>query len=1000
MKQLALFLISFFYLFLCACNAPSNKISACGGSNSDNNRVSIGYLEGSREYIAPARWEFQTIERDGESIVSYQWYFSDDSLTRSSAPQGPRIEHTFSEPGEHSVCLRYRTSKGIENSVEASVFIESGGISGTINAALDNLVDVDTRDPYEPSANNDSFEQAQALSASARLSGIVDHNDREDYYQMQLQQYQRIRLQVSDESSAENYEQILLELFNAVPSPSDQTEPVISIKTESLNGRLSSAVVVPEKGSYFIKVTAINPRTLYQAGGPRIPSHGNYSLSIDAPVNSTAKNYAVGEVNIMLKSERQYQAQGLSSKMDLGRIKTLTLDNAQAFLTNQNINVASTLFDAGFNSALTLNSALNSGSNTQSKEEQLHWQMLQVIEALKAHPDILYAEPNWKRYPTALAQIDDPFYSSQWHYDTINVEQAWQAMGSRGDNDVIVAVLDTGVLTAHPDLTNNLITGYDFVDNDANANDPGDKSINGQRSSFHGTHVAGTIAASAANGAGGVGIAANVKVMPIRVLGRDGGFASDIMAGVCYAAKLTKSNSSVCNNVNAAASASDIINLSLGGPGFSDIEQALYRAVTEQGIIVIAAAGNESTSNAFYPAAYNKVISVAAINRNLEQASYSNFGSTVDVAAPGGDFSVDSGIFSAWGDDNNGPAILTYGSLQGTSMAAPHVAGVAALMKSVRPELTHNEFLAHLNAGHLTQDLGATGRDDIFGQGLIDAHKAVLQVQGDLAPQILSSNNQLFFNVSQTVLDFVLTSAGVGSDSELGDISVRINGANIDGGGRWLSLNKFSGLGRYQVSVDRTELSEGSYRAELVVSSSLSGVADIVLSVQLQVGNSEVSANAGVQYVLVIDEDAAPDENGNLYSVGGSQALIANNGKYEYQIYGLKKGRYLVSTGSDLDFDNVICDAGESCGQYPTLEQPKAITISEEQPYVEVNMSVNYLDISRSNLGLASEEKIKGFSVYKVAPDNTPVSVRKREIRKVNAIKVNAIKVIKVIKGN
>ncbi|MBQ0729977.1 MAG: hypothetical protein KBT75_04725, partial [Oleispira antarctica] len=103
----------------------------------------------------------------------------------------------------------------------------------------------------------------------------------------------------------------------------------------------------------------------------------------------------------------------------------------------------------------------------------------------------------------------------------------------------------------------------------------------------------------------------------------------------------------------------------------------------------------------------------------------------------------------------------------------------------------------------------------------------------------------------------------------------------------------------------------------------------------------------------------------------------------------------LVSTGSDLDFDNVICDAGESCGQYPTLEQPKAITISEEQPYVEVNMSVNYLDISRSNIGLASEEKIKGFSVYKVAPDNPPVSVRKRETRKVNAIKVNAIKVIK-----
>jgi serine protease len=917
MKQLVLLLLFSFCLLSVACS----------GSNTSSDSISIAFVE--KENIAPADWVFKAV--GNESIASYQWQFGDGSFTNVDTEQGESIAHTFAEPGVYQVSLTYQTLQGDENTVETKILIGAGSISGTITAAFDNLVDVDTRDPDEPNADNNSFENAQVISASTILSGVVDANDVDDFYQVQLQEDQRLTLQVADEGNLTGYEQVQLELYRA--DQSDEPTLLISSVTRFDNGRLPSSVVIPSDDNYFIKLSAINPRSTRQSSGRELQSHGIYSLVIDAQIETAMTDYALGEINILLKPERQYQAQGLRTTMDLGRIKTLSIDDAQAFLAGQNMQV----------STLAMASAL-------TEEQQEDWQMWQTIEMLVAHPDILYAEPNWKRFAN-LEPINDPLYSGQWHYDTINVEKAWEVMDSRGNAGITVAVIDTGVLTAHPDLSNNLMAGYDFVDDDEDANDPGDRLINGQRSSFHGTHVAGTIAASAANGEGGVGVAANVIIMPVRVLGPNGGFSNDVLAGVCFAAQITRIDNGVCENTNKASKAADIINLSLGGEGFSNIEQAVYDAVTAKGIIVIAAAGNESTSRPFYPAAYDNVISVSAINRNLEQASYSNFGSTIDVASPGGDSSVDRGVLSTLGDDRSNTTTFTYGSLQGTSMAAPHVAGVAALMKSVKSNLNHDEFLGYLNAGDLTQDLGAPGRDDIFGIGLIDAHKAVLKVIENSTPQILSSNNNLFFNVSQTTLEFVLTSS---NNEDLGNISVEISGANNNSAGRWLQLNKDSGLGDYQATVERSDLLEGSYQAELLVTSSLETVDDIVIAVQLQVGNPELSANAGVQYVVIIDDDAEPNEDGIFVSAGGSAALVANQGLYTYEVLGLKKGNYIVSTGSDLDLDFIICDAGESCGQYPTVDRPIIVTISEEQPDLDINMSVNYVNTGISSSAVDS----------------------------------------------
>jgi len=892
--------------------------SESGGSDTlfTNDIVQIGYS--SKEDVIPASWEF-SFESD-EELVSLQWQFSDEGYASHSSGRSQTVAHTFTQAGIHKVRLQYETASGKTGTAENEVIIQSGVISGTIFAALNTLVDVDTRDPDEPNNSNNSFATAQPIAANTRLSGVVDIDDVEDYYQVQLQKDQSINLQVADQTFSV-FESIQFQVFIST----DTVNPLFDANTETNSGHLNIPFVATSTGSYFIKLTAISP-SVSEIRGEQIHSHGNYSLQVESAIESA--DFVAGELIVMMKTASQYQAQGLSTRQNLGRIKTLSLTSARQFMASKNIN---------FSASLVTNS---------------RWQTLQVARLLAAQEDVLYAEPNWKRYASALSPltVTDPLYTSQWHYDSINLESAWQAMDSRGSAAVTVAVLDTGVLTAHPDLSPNLVAGYDFIDNDANANDPGDKGIGGQRSSFHGTHVAGTVAAavgtaSGGTAVGGTGVAPGVKIMPVRVLGQDGGTSSEIIAGLCFAAQLNTGDNSLCSNVP-SGNAADIINLSLGGPTFSPTEQAVYNAVTAKGIIVIAAAGNESTSAPSYPAAYDNVISVSATNRNTELASYSNFGNLIDVAAPGGDFASDEGILSSWGDDLNGPAELTYGSLQGTSMAAPHVAGVAALMKSVDTDLTHEIFRSQLVTGLLSQDIGDAGKDNKFGHGLIDAHKAVLESLGNTGPKILTSASSLFFDVSQATRSFNLIGSGVANEGELGVISV-----SIDSGASWLSLNENEGLGEYIATVTRGSLAEGAYEGLITVSSSIGGIADVEIAVVLQIGNAELSANAGVQYVLVLQEDAVANEDGVIESVTGSRALFAVDGEYKYQISGLSKGRYTVSTGSDMDFDNVICDAGESCGQYPTLSQSSTLIISEEQSSLDINMTVNYLT---SSIGAAS----------------------------------------------
>ena len=367
--------------------------------------------------------------------------------------------------------------------------------------------------------------------------------------------------------------------------------------------------------------------------------------------------------------------QGLASQ---GDFKSIILDFRED-IPNSKIKEEIRTIAQQYNRQATLNSIFSIEDNVYIVEGDR-----KVLDALQHSPlrkDTEYIEPNYIYHQ--LEVPNDPEYSKQWNLHTINVEQAWDE--TKGDG-VTVAVIDTGV-TKVPDLKlTKFVRGYDFVNDRVSANDD-----NG-----HGTHVAGTIAQSTNNGYGVAGIAYEAKVMPLKVLAASGGGTiADIAEAIKFAADRDV----------------DVINMSLGGAGESHLMKEAIDYAYNKDVVIIAAAGNENRNAASYPARYPHVISVAATDAAGEKAPYSNYGAGVDISAPGG--SETAKIIQNTIDPSTGES--TFVGFQGTSMAAPHVAGVAALVKASgvsEPEQVldvlkrsarrvQEDPLNHFGAGHL-----------------------------------------------------------------------------------------------------------------------------------------------------------------------------------------------------------------------------------------------------------------------------------------------------------
>jgi len=357
-------------------------------------------------------------------------------------------------------------------------------------------------------------------------------------------------------------------------------------------------------------------------------------------------------------------------------------------------------------------------------------------EMMARDPQIEYAEPD--RIMTKMMTPNDPRYSEQWHYfdatGGLRLPAAWDNSTGSG---IRVAVIDTGY-RPHADLSGQFLAGYDFISDtavsndgngrDSDASDPGDAvaagacyaGSPGSNSSWHGTHVAGTIAALTNNSVGVAGVAFNAKIVPVRVLGKCGGYTSDIADAIVWS-----SGGSVSGVTNIAARA-HVINMSLGGGGACDTTtQNAINSARSRGTVIIVAAGNENqnASNAS-PANCSGVVTVAATTRAGGRASYSNYGTVVDVAAPGG--GTGGGVLSTLNTGSNAPGADSYASYQGTSMATPHVAGVAALMLAKNGALTPDEIESRLKSSARAFPATCSG----CGSGIVDAAAAVAAATG------------------------------------------------------------------------------------------------------------------------------------------------------------------------------------------------------------------------------------------------------------------------------
>ena len=393
-----------------------------------------------------------------------------------------------------------------------------------------------------------------------------------------------------------------------------------------------------------------------------------------------------------------------------------------------------------------------------------------MARRLRLHPDVVAVVPN-ERLHRAAVQPTDPLFAQQWHLQSpsayagaINATTGW--VRSTGANmPVTVAVVDTGVRFDHPDLSGKLLAGYDFVSEvdyandgngrDADASDPGDWVTAGEASqptfqgcdpedsSWHGTAIAGVIAADANNAVGGVGVHWGARVLSVRVAGKCGAVLSDLLDGVRWAAGLPVAGVPV--NPNPAK----IINLSYGGDGPCNAAyQSTVDAVTAAGALLVVAAGNAG-AQVTRPADCRGVLAVTAVRGDGAKASYGSYGPNVGIAAPGGSglSGIDGGLLTTVDSGRHSPIFFAYKSVAGTSFSAPLVAGAAGLVLSINTELSMNtvkSLLMEAVRPHLVQaslpvcnpEASSQGAcnctTQTCGSGLLDVDLALAAAQNSL----------------------------------------------------------------------------------------------------------------------------------------------------------------------------------------------------------------------------------------------------------------------------
>ena len=544
---------------------------------------------------------------------------------------------------------------------------------------------------------------------------------------------------------------------------------------------------------------------------------------------------------------------------------------------------------------------------------------LELVAPLASRRGVVFVEPNAVHHP--LAVPNDNLYPAMWHLPPINMPAAWDV--ERGTSAAVtVAVVDTGIF-AHPDLTPRVLPGADLIsdpaislDGDGRDNDPTDtgRDLPNGQSSWHGTHCAGTIGAATDNGNGIAGMNWNARIVPVRVLGKGGGTTADIAAGLTWAAGLT------VPGMPANPNPAQVVSVSLGGEG--DPRQ-IYQDVIDQAaarnVIFVVAAGNDNIdASRFTPCNQSGVLCIGATRFNGRRASYSNFGSRIDVMAPGGEVAEDAngdgypdGVLSTLRNDDTG--MPTYVFEQGTSMATPHVAGLVSLMRARNPTLTFAQVRQIL----VDTANPASRCNEGCGAGLINAHAALLRTTNSqpTGPARLSmSASDLFFTQASTTQTLTLTNTG-GMP-----LTVTVAGGGANGSRLSFDVTQRTiapgQSGAVQISANLQGLTEG--RAEAATVSVTSNGGNASVGVKLRAGGA---SGRPVTVALVFQQ-------GEEWKVGGAvDAQAAQNFAFTVTA---PPGRYFLLGAQDANGNGQFED-NEPLGLWPNTDSPREIVLADGQ---------------------------------------------------------------------
>ncbi|MFZ9885903.1 MAG: S8 family serine peptidase [Myxococcota bacterium] len=569
-----------------------------------------------------------------------------------------------------------------------------------------------------------------------------------------------------------------------------------------------------------------------------------------------------------------------------------------------------------------------------------------VVNALHAHrgKEFLVVARNFVK--RAFAQFpNDPYFGYQWHYEFAKLPAAWDI--SVGDDALIVAVVDSGLKQQHPDILGRVVQGADLISEesisgdgngrDPDPEDPGDQALGQGQSSWHGTHVAGTVAANTNNSLGVAGVLWKGRVQPVRVLGLGAqGTDFDILSGVYWAVGDT-----AVEDVPRNETPAKVINLSLGGPADAQGNQVWTEVLTKitdtekdsygRPIFITAAGNSNETVANIVPANIPGVITVGATRYDGRRAAYSNWGAAVDVMAPGGQLNLDldydgqpDGVLSLYDSG--------YDFEQGTSMAAPHVSGIAGLLASVVPDLDQATAQQILRTTANPAGVCSEG----CGTGHVDALEALLSAGGVTRdePLLAVDVTRLIYQPTEARKEVLVLNLG---NAPL-TFTTEIVGSQRD---LWQVTPSQGTVAAASVQTISVALSRGSYTSGSANLEFIGSGAAVnqVARVDLFFNDAAAPVQADINVARVEAWRVRPTSNFELEFI--ADTLATRQGDFTWRLTDVPPGKYFVFAVGDDDNDGEFNAQRESFGAWPLSSDPTPFDVGAGQTITGIDFGLS-----------------------------------------------------------